>query len=145
VKTVACTLPMPNGTHIICCCKSVLLNVACYLAKLNKKYITSSISWEGNIWIIHIISPLRFILTVNCFQNLHQNMKHLYIRFIFGKNLLRLFSLIFLLYCKASSYIDIRDKMILFSKISSYIQSFIYTSYPLFVLGSKTSSCESRI
>jgi hypothetical protein len=31
-----CCVHPANGTHIICCCKSVLLNVACYLAKLNK-------------------------------------------------------------------------------------------------------------
>jgi hypothetical protein len=31
-----CCVHPANGTHIICCCKSVLLNVARYLAKLNK-------------------------------------------------------------------------------------------------------------
>jgi hypothetical protein len=31
-----CCVHPANGTHSICCCKSVLLNVACYLAKLNK-------------------------------------------------------------------------------------------------------------
>jgi hypothetical protein len=50
-----------NGTHIICCCISVLLNVACYLAKLNKyKYFMEQTSRLRPCTLIRIPSFLIF-------------------------------------------------------------------------------------